>query len=101
MVIATLAAWISLRAEQSVVNGVEFEELEKLTGQDPEPWDTAVVATTLPKLAELQIDWTKPLADWSREEMCTFICRALDLACKAQSGSQRGSTHEFSDEIPL
>jgi hypothetical protein len=101
LVDATLAAWIDLRAEQAIVNGIEFEQLEKLTGQDPEPWDAAIVAATLPKLAELPLDWTKPITNWSREEMCAFICRALTLACKAQSASQRGSKHEFSDEIPL
>lgn len=98
---AALSAWIGLRAEQAVVNGVEFEQLEKLTGATPEPWDAGIVATTLPKLAELPMDWTKPITDWTKEEMCTFICRALALARAAQSASQRGSTHEFSDEISL
>jgi hypothetical protein len=101
LVDSVLKAWITLRAEQAVANGVAFEQLERLSGQYPEPWDTAIIGTVLPQLAELPIDWSKPLTAWTKDEMSKFICRALDLACRAQSAAQRGSAGEFSDTVPF
>ena len=46
-------------------------------------WDVGAVATILPALAELGIDWSKPLADWPRETMIDFLLRALDLTRNA------------------
>lgn len=98
-----VSAWIRFRAEQAVVNGVSHDSLVLTTGNTPEPWDVGTVTAILPELAQIDIDWSKPLAAWSREEMWSFICMALDLACKAQSArdaAQAAVGAEFSDEIP-
>ena len=99
-----ISAWIMFRAEQAVVNGVKHDALVLTTGDTPEPWDMGTVAAILPRLALLPVDWSKPLAAWSREDMCRFICRALDLACEAHCARDRtrvAEGAEFSDEIPL
>src|ERR1019366_1550098 len=79
-----IGTWIMFRAEQAVANGVKHDALVLMTGATPEPWDLGTVAAILPQLAALDIDWSKPLAAFSKDEMCSFICRALDLACRAQ-----------------
>jgi hypothetical protein len=99
-----ISSWIMFRAEQAVVNGVKHDDLVVMTGATPEPWDLGTVAAILPQLAALNIDWSKPLAAFSKDEMCSFICQALDLACRAQcarDAAQAAIGAEFSDTIPF
>jgi hypothetical protein len=95
-----ISAWIRFRAEQAVVNGVKHDSLVLTTGNIPEPWDVGTVAAILPELAAQEIDWSKPLAAWSRGVMSAFIY----LACKAQSArdaAQAAVGAEFGDSIPF
>jgi hypothetical protein len=99
-----ISSWIMFRAEQAVVNGVKHDDLVLMTGATPEPWDMGTVAAILPQLAALDIDWSKPLAAFSKDEMCSFICRALDFVCRAQcarDATQAAIGAEFSDRIPF
>jgi hypothetical protein len=97
-----ISSWIMFRADQAVANGVKHDALVLMTGATPEPWDMGTVAAILPQLAALDIDWSKPLAAFSKDEMCCFICQALDLACRAQcarDAAQAAIGAEFSDCI--
>ena len=76
---------------------------------DPSPRDSAVVQSILPMLADqTSIDWSKPLASWSKEEMAGFIGRALELIDKARAVLERTSDpivhksdRELDDDIPF
>jgi hypothetical protein len=99
-----ISTWIMFRAEQAVANGVKHDVLVLMTGATPEPWDLGTVAAILPRLAALAIDWSKPLAEFSKDEMCSFIYQALDLACRAQcarDAAQAAVGAEFCDTIPF
>ena len=53
---------------------------------DPSPCDSAIVLSILPTLADQSaIDWSKPLAEWSREEMAGFVGLAWRLIDEAKA----------------
>ena len=57
---------------------------------DPSPRDGAIVQSILPMLADqASIDWSKPLAGWSKEEMTGFIGLAGRLIDKARDTLER------------
>ena len=76
IVAAVLFGWISDRAEQAMSNGIGPEQFIRTTGIDPDPWDVGAIASILPELAETGVDWTKPLAELSRDEMVGFLADA-------------------------
>jgi hypothetical protein len=89
IVAAVLFAWIRIRAEQATVEGRDAEETIR-DGVDG-AWDAGAIATILPALADmLGIDWTKPLADWSREQIIAFLAKALGLTQQAMAARDRG-----------
>jgi hypothetical protein len=87
---AVLFGWIKTRAEQATDSGVGPNESIRSTGIDPDPWDVGAVASILPELADADVDWNKPLASLSRDEMITFLTDALSLIRKAMGARDRG-----------
>ena len=87
IVAGVLFAWISKRAEQATAEQIdtEPEQLIRLTALDPQPWDAGAVETILPDLADActGLDWSKPLAQWSREDIVEFLLKAMALVHKA------------------
>ena len=80
IVSAAIFAWVATRAEQATAEGLDTEIVIRTATLDPNPWDAGAVATILPKLADVPgIDWSKPLADRSPQEMISFLTTALDL----------------------
>ena len=72
-----------------------------MTALDPQPWDAGAVAAILPELAAAcpDIDWTQPLAAWSRETMIEFLLTSMRLIRKATTArdiSERGITRKSS-----
>ena len=57
---------------------------------DPDPWDAGAIAAILPELAASDVDWQKPLAGFSRDDMITFLADALSLIRKAMIARDRG-----------
>jgi hypothetical protein len=52
---------------------------------NPSPRDSAVVGSILSRLADqARIDWSKPLASWSKQEMTGFIELAMHLIDEAK-----------------
>ncbi len=105
---AVIFAWIATRAEQATAEGLDTERTMRLTGYDPEPWDAGAIAAMLPKLGDMPgIDWTNPLAGWSRETMINFLTTALALIRKAMiardlsGGTITGKAVDLNDSIPL
>jgi len=82
---AMLFAWISKRAEQAAAEQLDTEQLIRLTALDPEPWDAGAVVQILPELANAcsDLDWSKPLTQWSREAITEFLLKAMPLIRKA------------------
>jgi hypothetical protein len=80
IVSAAIFAWIATRAEQATAEGLDTEIVIRTATLDPNPWDAGAVATILPKLADVPgIDWSKPLANRSPQEMIGFLTTALGL----------------------
>jgi|SRR6516225_3022215 len=85
IVAAVLFAWISKRAEQAAAEQLDTEQTIRLTALDPEPWDAGAVAAILPELADAcpDLDWSKPLTAWSREDITVFLLKAMARIRKA------------------
>jgi hypothetical protein len=83
---AMLFAWIGKRAEQAATEQLDTEQMIRMTALDPQPWDTGACAAILPELAGgcAELDWSKPLTEWSREDITTFLLKAMSLVRKAQ-----------------
>ena len=77
--------WIATRAEQAANEGWNPEATIGLTGLTPDPRMAGAVASILPKLAEAcpELDWAKPVGDWSREDIVELLSAAFDLVQQA------------------
>jgi hypothetical protein len=86
IVAAILFAWISKRAEQAATEQLDTERTIRMIALDPQPWDAGAVAAILPELANVcsDIDWSKPLTEWSRETITEFLLKAMPLIRRAQ-----------------
>jgi hypothetical protein len=101
IVAAILFAWIGKRAEQAAADQLDTERLIRMTALDPQPWDAGAVAAILPDLADAcsELDWSKPLAGWSREDITEFLLKAMPLirrATIARDMSESGITRQSS-----
>jgi hypothetical protein len=91
IVSAAIFAWIVKRAEQATVEGLDTEQTIRMGLLDPSPWDSGMIATILPKLADAPgIDWQQPLAAWPKESIVAFLLAALDLIRSAQIARDLG-----------
>jgi hypothetical protein len=101
IVAAVLFAWISKRAEQATAEQIDTERLIRMTALDPQPWDAGAVTAILPDLADAcaGLDWSKPLTEWSREDITEFLLKAMPLIRKAMIArdmSEKGITRKSS-----
>jgi hypothetical protein len=102
---AMLFAWISKRAQQAAAEQLDSEQLIRLTALDPEPWDSGAVAAILPELADTCaeiVDWSKPLAQWTRETIIEFLLKAMPLIRKAMTArdlSAKGVTRKSTADV--
>jgi hypothetical protein len=100
LVAAILYGWIGTRSTQATAEEIDTERCIRMTGLDPEPWDTGAVAAILPELAEIpDIDWSKPFGAWPQETVINFLLVAMRLIRKAQIArdmSDRGITRKSS-----
>jgi hypothetical protein len=90
IVAAVLFGWIDTRARQAAGNGVGVNKSIRDTGIDPDPWDAGAIAAILPELARPEIDWSRPLAEFSRDEMIAFLGDAYSLIGKAMLARDNG-----------
>jgi hypothetical protein len=87
LVSGAIWGWVSTRAQQASDEGWDQESTIHLTGLEPEPWDAGMVISILPKLADAcgaDIDWAKPLNEWSKEMMGSFLLAAFRLIRHAE-----------------
>jgi hypothetical protein len=107
---AAVFGWISTRCRQAISEGLDQEELVRTIAREPSPGDVAVIHSILPVLADrVAIDWSKPMASWSKGEMTRFLLAAWQLANSAEVALDQGSggilrksdeRGELNDEIP-
>jgi hypothetical protein len=90
IVAAVLFGWIDVRARQATNNGAGANKYIRDTGIEPDPWDAGAIEAILPELANSEIDWTKPLAQLTREEMIAFLGDAYNLISKAMLARDAG-----------
>jgi hypothetical protein len=100
IVAAILFGWISTRARQAVSEHLDTERTIRMTALDPNAWDAGAVEAVLPDLADACADlgWSKPLAEWSRENIVEFLLKAMPLIRKAMLArdlSERGVTRKL------
>jgi hypothetical protein len=98
---AILFAWIGKRAEQAAAEDLDTERTIRMIALDPQPWDAGAVAAILPDLADAcsDIDWSKPLTEWSRDTIIEFLLKAMPLIRKAMIArdmSNKGITRKSS-----
>jgi hypothetical protein len=101
IIAAILFAWISVRAQQAAAEQLDTERAIRMIALDPQPWDAGAVAAILGELADAcpDLDWSKPLAQWSRETMVEFLLKAMPLIRKAMIArdfSDKGITRKSS-----
>ena len=90
IVSAVLFGWIKTRATQATDTGIGVENSIRAAGLDPDPWDIGAIDAILWELAEAKVDWNKPLAELSRDEMLLFLNDALTLIRKALAARDQG-----------
>jgi hypothetical protein len=94
IVAVVLFEWISVRATQAASNGagIGADTYIRAVSVEPDPWLAGAVAAILPELARPEVDWSKPLAEFSREEMIAFLVDAYVLITKAIVCRDRGES---------
>jgi hypothetical protein len=90
IVAAIIFGWINTRAQQATGNGAGPHKYIRETGIDPDPWDIGAIEAILPELASSSTDWSKSLAEFSREEMIAFLGDAYNLIGKAMLARDKG-----------
>jgi hypothetical protein len=80
---AAIFAWIKTRAEQAVAEGKPYDETIRSMQNDPQPWDAGAISSILPMLGDISdVDWSKPVGAWSKDEIARFIWK-IHLLMKA------------------
>jgi hypothetical protein len=105
-------AWIQVRIEQAVEDGLPFEYC--LRRAAPRSCDQGAVAGILPELGKLNIDWSKPLSEWSKGQMVGFLSAAFVLIDRAhnvlENSPDKGilskapttkAAHDLNDPVPF
>ena len=99
VVAAVLFAWFAVRSEQATAEGRDVEQTIR-DGVDG-AWDAGAIASILPALADMPgIDWTKPLADWPRDQTIAFLTKALGFAQRAIADRDRGPGITRASDVP-
>jgi hypothetical protein len=78
-------AWVSTRAQQAAVEGLDGERLTRSTGLAPDPWLEGAIAAILPWLADACPDapWGSPVGAWPKDDVVAFLRVAFDLITRA------------------
>jgi hypothetical protein len=91
-------AWIQVRVEQAVEEGIPFEYC--LRRSAPRSCDLGAVAGVLPELGKLNLEWNRPLAQWSRGQMIGFLGAAFSLIDRAHNVLQNSPDKGILSKAP-
>jgi hypothetical protein len=68
--VAAIFAWIKTKSLQAVAEGGDLDAVVRTMQYDPSPWEIGAVEAILPTLARLEsFEWSKPLGEWSEEQV--------------------------------
>jgi hypothetical protein len=96
IVCAAIFGWIETKARQAVAEGCSCEEAIRSMPRSPAPWESGAVASILPALGELQnIAWDKPVTEWSREQIISFIWQLYKMTDAAVAARDEGVTDKI------
>ena len=94
IVAASIFGWVKSRAEQAVAEGTPTEsKIRTISARNPEPWEAGAIHTILPGLAELpDVDWEKPLGEWSKDQITAFAWQSYKLTDQALARRDAGAS---------
>lgn len=94
IVCAALFGWIATKAQQAVVEGRGADQaIYSMTHREPAPWEAGAVATILPALGNIEgVDWSKPVGDWSKDQIVGFAWQIYRLTDAALAQRDEGKT---------
>jgi hypothetical protein len=107
MISAAIFSWIKVRYQQAIQEGINPEA--HVSWMSPSPHDTALVQSILPALCDqAPIDWSKPVASWSRKEMTDFLDLSWALIEEAKTALEqepvllhKPAEKAFDDSLPF
>lgn len=97
IVAAAIFGWIKTKAEQAVAKGRGYDDaIRTMATRDPQPWEAGAVGTILPALGNIQnVDWSKPVGDWSKDQIVGFAWQIYKLADNALAARDEGANDKI------
>lgn len=93
---ASVFGWIKTKAQQAVEEGIASEITIRSMPRDPAPWEAGAVETILPALGGLKnVDWTKPVGEWSKDQIVGFAWQIYKLTDGALAARDEGATDKI------
>jgi hypothetical protein len=92
-------AWIKTKSEHATAEGLRYDSAIVTFKPDyfPQPWDVGAVASILPALGNLKgIDWSKPIGEWSQNEIQRFAWNCYQMTNAALQARDVGSDGRIS-----
>lgn len=94
IVSAAIFGWIKVKAQQATYEGINSEITIRSIRGEPAAWEAGAVQDILPALADIEVDWTKPVGDWSKEDMIKLAWSAHKLVDAALAARDDGATRD-------
>lgn len=93
--------WIKTKAEQAVEEGCGYDTaIRTMAHRDPAPWEAGAVGTILPALGGLEgVDWTKPVGEWSKDQIVSFAWQIYRLTNAALAARDEGSIDKITRSL--
>lgn len=93
IVAASICEWVKTKAKQAVEEGTSAEiTIRTMTHRDPAPWEAGAVETILPALGNVKdLDWSKPVGEWSKDQIVSFAWQIYKLTDSALAARDEGA----------
>jgi hypothetical protein len=87
IVSGVLFGWIQTKAQQAATEGLDHEQTALRLGSNPDPWSAGAIVAILERLPEAcpNLDWSKPVGDWSQVAVVEFLSAALTLVRRGEA----------------
>ncbi len=101
IVMGAVSGWIISKAKQAVAEGIGYNKaITDMPTRDPAPWESGAVETILPSLGGLPgVDWTKPIGEWSKDQIVLFAWQIHRLVNVALMARDVGETDKIVQNI--
>lgn len=94
---AAIFAWIKTKAEQAVAEGIGYDTaIRAMSYRGAEPWEAGAVSSILPALGSMNdVDWSKPVGEWSKDQIVSFAWQIHKLVDGALAARDEGATDKI------